>query len=79
MHGNVMEWCQDVYLKNIKAENQIDPIYEKGSKSRVIRGGGWNNGAKRCRSASRYIFREEGFTSDSTGFRLVMTREDNTQ
>ncbi|MFV2067076.1 MAG: SUMF1/EgtB/PvdO family nonheme iron enzyme, partial [Pirellulales bacterium] len=38
MHGNVMEWCQD--------------WHQEGS-YRVVRGGGWNFTAARCRSAYR--------------------------
>jgi hypothetical protein len=39
MAGNVWEWCAD--------------LWEKGAVRRVIRGGGWGDGAGHCRSAFR--------------------------
>ena len=42
MHGNVSEWCED--------------WYQADSERRVLRGGGWHNAARFCRSACRGRF-----------------------
>ncbi len=77
MHGNVAEWCNDVYSKSYYGKgpprNPRGP--EKGD-VRVLRGGGWNSSAGRCRSSSRT---GENFSvvdaciTESIGFRCVRT------
>ena len=63
MHGNVWEWCEDsckytgfLWKKKLVTDtyrdNVTDPLCGQGA-YRVIRGGGWNLGAKGCRSAVR--------------------------
>ena len=77
MHGNVWEWCDDVYgdkyydeckVKGL-VENPGGPAPEAGS-FRVLRGGGWGNFARRCRSANR-CGSAPGLRFSSVGFRLV--------
>lgn len=58
MHGNVFEWCEDVYVQD--PEHQDPP--EDPTASRVIRGGAWNSMAKRSRSGHR-----DGYPPDSDG------------
>jgi len=57
MHGNVCEWCEDVYDPGFYASpeaRQKDPVCTSGSGIRVFRGGGWEFDAGVCRSACRY-------------------------
>jgi len=52
MHGNVPEWCQDLFAKYPKWL-QIDPKGPSFGESRIMRGGACTNEAKHCRSAMR--------------------------
>lgn len=54
MHGNVWEWCSDIYDKNYyKVTASIDPKGPQEGKAKVIRGGAWYENAYKCRSADR--------------------------
>jgi uncharacterized protein (TIGR02996 family) len=53
MHGNVFEWCQDGYADHPAILQEAeDPVSLEGS-PRVVRGGCWLSGARRCRAAFR--------------------------
>ena len=41
MHGNVLEWCQDWYLKYTLDPNNEDDILIQRPEHRVLRGGSW--------------------------------------
>jgi formylglycine-generating enzyme required for sulfatase activity len=72
MHGNVFEWCWDLYNQNEnRKEKQTNPTGPKIGMWLVDRGGSWAGGAKAARSAARgcaAIF----CRSDDIGFRLAV-------
>ena len=69
MHGNVWEWCQDVYDSTYPTSPVTDPVSTSGSESRVSRGGSWTFLALHVRSAYRLGGFHPGTRSDFIGFR----------
>jgi len=69
MHGNVWEWCSDLYGA-YSASPQTDPKGAMSGKTRVRRGGGWNDYARRCHSAYRDNV-NPAYRDYSIGIRLV--------
>ena len=56
MHGNLAEWCEDVYnpvFYSRPASVLQNPLATTGSEKRVYRGGDVMNGVSSCRSAAR--------------------------
>lgn len=74
MHGNVWEWCADLWHDDYKnAPKNAGAWNEDGDpRFRVVRGGSWGNPAGMCRSASRFKF-EPGIRRGDVGFRVVCT------
>lgn len=69
MHGNVFEWCRDVYEENY-AQNP-ESLRGNNGITRVIRGGSWDTGAAYCRAARRdYASPDDQY--DFVGFRVAL-------
>ncbi|NET14888.1 MAG: formylglycine-generating enzyme family protein [Okeania sp. SIO1H6] len=72
MHGNVWEWCQDIWHDNYEGAPNDGSAWETGgdSKIRVLRGGYWEDEPGNCRSGFR-LWGDAGFCSNNRGFRVV--------
>ena len=71
MHANVWEWCLDGWASNLPGGNVTDPFAPASSSDRVIRGGGWYNDGRFCRSAFR-LRSSATYRGNDTGFRVVL-------
>ena len=70
MHGNVWEWCSDVYGA-LPGREVTDPAGPRTGTLMVLRGGSYRSKAADCRSASRY--KENLLKTDKHyGFRVAM-------
>jgi formylglycine-generating enzyme required for sulfatase activity len=72
MHGNVWEWCEDVWHANYDgAPVDGSPWLSGGSSYRMLRGGSWGVNSVYCRSAHRYN-NAPGNSNNNLGFRIVV-------
>ena len=69
MHGNVGEWCWDIYA-SYDTSDSMNPTGPSSGTRRVNRGGGWNDFAKNMRSAYRAAAPQERKLFN-VGFRLA--------
>ena len=55
MHGNVWEWCRDIYTEKLPGgrDPEVKPDEKTKGSYRVIRGGSWSSDAACCRSGFR--------------------------
>ena len=70
MHGNVAEWCLDMYGP-YPTTPVTNPRGLPSGKYPVLRGGSWFDPPGPCRSAAR-VQRLRDFSSGATGFRVVV-------
>jgi formylglycine-generating enzyme required for sulfatase activity len=73
MHGNVWEWCEDVWNDNFNGAPNNGSAWLTGDSSRrVLRGGSWKNIPQNLRSAHRVSYYPT-FPNYIWGFRLART------
>jgi formylglycine-generating enzyme required for sulfatase activity len=69
MHGNVWEWCWDLFGPYASGTH-TNPTGMISGYSRVMRGGSWSNSATNIRSAYRVDY-DPGSKGNDIGFRVV--------
>jgi formylglycine-generating enzyme required for sulfatase activity len=79
MHGNVWEWCEDVYHETYYPAPRDGTAWISGPKSqfRVLRGGSWFTDSDTCRCANRYEDdrdKPNNPPSRDYGFRLALSK-----
>jgi hypothetical protein len=72
MHGNVFEWCQDVYRSEGITEEKVEDLTVTDNESRVLRGGSFLYNAVYLRSAYRILDLPD-VRDDDIGFRVART------
>ncbi len=77
MHGNVWEWCQDIWQEKLQDKPVKNPTYVStdnryGYTKRVVRGGAWVDSGREIRSASRSAY-DSFHYFDSMSFRFVIS------
>ncbi|MEG5060147.1 bifunctional serine/threonine-protein kinase/formylglycine-generating enzyme family protein [Microcoleus sp. A2-C5] len=72
MHGNVWEWCQDIWRANYNGAPTDGSAWESGEDSgrRLLRGGSFVNNSRLCRSASSHSNGQD-WGDYGKGFRVV--------
>ncbi|WP_282560904.1 formylglycine-generating enzyme family protein [Trichothermofontia sichuanensis] len=73
MHGNVWEWCEDVWHENYQGAPTDGSAWVTGgdTSSRAVRGGSWNGNADNFASGNRGNW-GAGVRDDDQGFRVVL-------
>ena len=74
MHGNVWEWCMDIWQDAYPGGSVKDYSGPSEGWLRVARGGSWLYAASNCRSANRDSYGPDNRCSD-IGFRVVLAPE----
>lgn len=71
MHGNLWEWCHDLYGP-YESGDQTDPTGAPNGTERVWRGGSWHYGAHLCRSADRSFHCVPSLRRNRCGARVAL-------
>jgi len=72
-HGNVWEWCEDIWHDQYQGSPTDGTAWvEGGSQLQIDRGGSWHDPAEYCRSASR-CWRHPSLRANDIGFRLAFS------
>lgn len=74
MHGNLWEWCSDLYGSPVSTD-VTDPQGLTSGTLRVIRGGSWFSQAANCESAHRHGIAPV-YSTPSMGFRVALSMPD---
>jgi formylglycine-generating enzyme required for sulfatase activity len=74
MHGNVWEWCEDVWHANYDGAPTDNSAWLRNgaSSGRVVRGGSWDYNKSVCRSAKRNYYYPPDAHYVNIGFRVVV-------
>jgi formylglycine-generating enzyme len=72
MSGNVWEWCQDVFTREIDCIPQDGTAFPGPGDERVLRGGCFHNWAVHCTVSKRYEIAHD-YHDGCIGFRLVFS------
>jgi formylglycine-generating enzyme required for sulfatase activity len=74
MHGNVWEWCEDVWRENYNGAPTDGSAWTDGGNQdrRVLRGGSWGLNDNYCRSAYRSV-NAPGVINVRFGYRVVVS------
>ena len=70
MHGNVWQWCEDVFIENLGNQPATDPLNHEGTQ-RALRGGTYCSPARACWTGSRIFFDPEN-RYGLVGFRVAI-------
>ena len=74
MHGNVWEWCSDIWNGRYPGGEVVDFEGPQAGSLRVARGGSWLYGPEFSRSANRDNYGPNNRCSD-VGFRVVLAKD----
>lgn len=70
MHGNVWEWCLDLYADKYVYSNHDGAVNVTTGTNRVRKGGSWNNEANAARASMRASSASDT-TGSYLGFRVI--------